>query len=77
MNKPCPFCGCDETPVIVVNDNALHNTATARAHCAECDASGPPVTTEYFKPGVLFIKDVDDLERVALDAWSRRMVEPA
>ncbi len=67
----CPFCGCDETPVAVVDDKLNHSEA--RAYCANCDAAGPLVTTQKGFPTVLHIDEVDELEAAALEAWNRRV----
>lgn len=60
----CPFCGCDEVPVFVTVEkfNGDHET---RAHCAECDASGPLIQIGE--------NATDEIrEALALASWNER-----
>jgi hypothetical protein len=41
---PCPFCGCEEPPVVVWQDHL--NVDEVRMYCPECGAAGPPVELE-------------------------------
>jgi hypothetical protein len=61
----CPFCGNDEPPVIIIDEH--HKIA--RAYCAECDSSGPPVKNRRMKE--------EELKRTALEQWCRRAASHA
>ncbi len=69
--RPCPFCGCTESPVLVWQDKL--NSSAVRACCANCDAMGPEV--EFSQEASFIDEEAEKAAESALDLWNKRATE--
>lgn len=65
--KPCPFCGCEEIPIVVWEERTLR-TEEVRLYCPDCDAAGPPVDIEKRADDSVAEEAVSSAEAL----WDRR-----